>query len=352
MNAPPSGILPLPLEESEYGEEFVEVGRRVRAVRGLEPPVAGWVAAGIASGDIASDSNSSCAPEGGKGNQVDSNSKESASRGDNIGDDGEEPKRSKAKKRKKREGIDRAKGKDDGEKGDKNTVGGNVDASSTVDSKDRKDAPEVTPAAGSPAGGDTLDGSPAKLLAKNTPVSSGKKSRKKRKSKELVEPCAETPEKTQDGDGKSNEAVSSDVGGESETQDTNGASPVPGLSPLPSPERKKRKKKRESIQGNGTGVAGGELGILAEVVSEPTRSGVEGGSPSTNDIELSEADVHKTTKVTFYWKLRLGDGLCRMSALRFLCALFRVPFSRGTLARSLVFNGVPRPLFIIPIRCL
>lgn len=311
MNAPPSGILPLPPEdtESEDGGEFVEAGRRFRAVRGLEPPVAGWVAAGIASGDIAFDGGSSSAPEGrkdvgkkGKGvvgeNQVDSYREEGASREDNMGDDGEEPKREKSKKRKKKmELIERAEGKDGCGKGQRNKVGRNVDASSTVDSKDQKDAPEITPSAGSPAGGATSDDSPAKLLAKNTPASSGKKKNKKRKSKELVAPCAETPEKAKDG-GKSDKAVS-DGREKSETQGTNGASPVPGMSPLASPARKKRKKKPESSQGNEKGNVGGDSGTLAEVVSEPTRSAVEEGSPSVKEIELSEAGVYKSTKVTY-----------------------------------------------------
>ena len=55
-NALPSGILPSPpketLDPEEDGCEFVEASARPRAVRGPEPPVAGWAAAGIAAGDI------------------------------------------------------------------------------------------------------------------------------------------------------------------------------------------------------------------------------------------------------------------------------------------------------------
>eukprot|EP00752_Nemacystus_decipiens_P008569 g7653.t1 len=60
--APPSGILPLPEDsepdsddegdEGEYDGEYVEAGARPRAVRGPEPAVPGWVAAGIAAGAI------------------------------------------------------------------------------------------------------------------------------------------------------------------------------------------------------------------------------------------------------------------------------------------------------------
>lgn len=287
--------------------------------------MAGWVAAGIASGDIAGDGSNAGSPEGGKDgkkgkigkgaggeNQVDSYNEEGASKEDNIGDDGEEPNREKTKKRKKKKkGVDRAEGKNNGERGHGNKVGADVDASSTADGKDQKDAPEVTPAAGSASGGATSDHSPVKLLAKNTPVSSGKKN--KRKSEELVTPRAETPEKAKEGGVKSDEAhlpVSGVVGkGKREAQGANGTSSVPGQSPLPSPARKKRKKKRESGQddgkgdiGVGLGSVGGDSGTSAEVVSEPARSAVEEGSPSASDIERGEVGVHKSTKVVFIGK--------------------------------------------------
>lgn len=67
VNAAPSGIIPLPPQlrtesegvaeedEGSEGEDFLspEFGGRIpRAVRGDEPPVAGWAAAGVAAGVI------------------------------------------------------------------------------------------------------------------------------------------------------------------------------------------------------------------------------------------------------------------------------------------------------------
>eukprot|EP00903_Cladosiphon_okamuranus_P013436 g12515.t1 len=77
-SAPPSGILPLPEDSesddddedesgSEYDGEFVQAGARPRAVRGPEPPVPGWAAAGIAAGAINGEDGEDGGWEGGEG---------------------------------------------------------------------------------------------------------------------------------------------------------------------------------------------------------------------------------------------------------------------------------------------
>ncbi|CBJ26415.1 conserved unknown protein [Ectocarpus siliculosus] len=220
--APPSGILPLPEEsdddeeeegggDGEYDGEYVEAGARLRAARGPEPAVAGWVAAGIASGAISSEEGG----EEGGGKKAKKRRKRSGSEDDEAEVDGggekkkrrsgeEEEEEASAKKRQKqsRGSVE----KDSGEVAD-------------------AEAPAAT-RAGVEAGADAEAGA----------VTPGKKSAKKRKKVEASPPG-----------GASNGAVTGEGTVVAAAANGDGVS-----SPPSSSKRKKKKKRRGSADGVAT----------------------------------------------------------------------------------------------------
>ncbi|CAM9534321.1 unnamed protein product, partial [Ectocarpus sp. 8 AP-2014] len=245
--APPSGILPLPEEsdddddeegggDGEYDGEYVEAGARLRAVRGPEPAVAGWVAAGIASGAISSE-------EG-----------------------GEEGGGKKAKKRRKRSGSedDEAEGGGGGEK-KKRRSGEEEEASAKKRQKQsrgsiEKDSAEVAdaeaPAAAARAGVEA--GADAEAGA----VTPGEKSTKKRKKVEA------SPQ-----GGASNGAVTGEGTVVAAAANGDGVS-----SPPSSSKRKKKKKRRSSADG------------VATVADDDAAAALSTATAATPEVEAAAAN--------------------------------------------------------------
>ncbi|CAB1117338.1 unnamed protein product [Ectocarpus sp. CCAP 1310/34] len=248
-SAPPSGILPLPDEsdddEDEEGGgdgEYVEAGARRRAVRGPEPAVAGWVAAGIASGDISLEGG---AEGGGK----------------------------KAKKRRKRSGSedDEAEVNGGGEK-KRRTVEEEEEeeeaSAKKMKKKSRgsveKDSAEAA-AAGAPAAAPA--GVEAGAGGKAEAVTPGKKSTKKRKKEEASPPG-----------GAPNGAVTM------EGTVVAAAAVGDGVSSPPSSGKRKKKKRRG---GSADGVATVVGDDAAAAVSTATAAAPEAGAAAGNGGDVS-----------------------------------------------------------------
>ncbi|CAN0084997.1 unnamed protein product [Ectocarpus fasciculatus] len=221
-SAPPSGILPLPEEsesdddeegegDGEYDGEYVEAGARRRAVRGPEPAVAGWVAAGIASGDISSEGG-----EEGGGRKAKKRRKRSGSEDDEAGvDNGGE------KKKKRRTGVEEEEEEASAKKRKKKSKG-------SVEKDNAEAAGAEAPPAAAPAGVE------AGADAEAETVTPGKKSTKKLKKEQASPPA-----------GVSNGAVTGE--GTAAAANGDGVS-----SPPPSGKHKKKKKRRGSADGAAT----------------------------------------------------------------------------------------------------
>ncbi|CAM9367423.1 unnamed protein product [Ectocarpus sp. 13 AM-2016] len=240
-SAPPSGILPLPDEsdddedeeggsDGEYDGEFVEAGARRRAVRGPEPAVAGWVAAGIASGDISPEGG---AERGGK------KAKKRRKRSGSEDDEAEVDSRGEKKKRRSGEEEEEASAKER-----KKESRGSVE-------KDSADAAAAEVPAAAPAGVEAGAGAEAEA------VTPGKNSTKKRKKEESSPPVD-----------VSNGAVTVEGTG---TVVAAAASGDGVSSPPSSGKRKKKKKRRVSVDGVAT-VAGDDA---AAAVSTATAAAPE-----------------------------------------------------------------------------
>ncbi|CAM9277316.1 unnamed protein product [Ectocarpus sp. 12 AP-2014] len=243
-SAPPSGILPLPDEsdddedeegggDGEYDGEYVEAGARRRAVRGPEPAVAGWVAAGIASGDISSEGGA----EGG-GKKAKKRRKRSGSEDDEAEvDGGGEKKRRRSGEEEEQEEEEEA-----GAKKKKKKSRGSVE-------KDSADAAAAEAPAAAPAGVEAGAGAEAEA---ETP---GKNGTKKRKKEEASPPG-----------GASNGFVTV------EGTVVAAAGTGDGVSSPPSSGKRKKKKKR---RGSADGVATVARDDAAAAVSMATATAPE-----------------------------------------------------------------------------
>ena len=336
-NAPPSGILPSPSKETsdseEDGSEFVEAGARPRAVRGPEPPVAGWAAAGIAAGDIAASGEEGIetarTKKGGKlGKKSGEEDQAEPSSGNDKGgkgssggvveregdkEEGEngvrESKRTKKRSRKEEElaegdqeeaFVDGTKEEDSREEsagsGSKKKKKKKMKKKSQKN-KTEAEAPSVAAQEESDEGGRETATSIAvagvhspELGMDDAPVSSKKKASKKGKIVSKSPPRAGTPEKSLDGGERDGDGEAVHPAARSEHDGgSNGTSPVPAKSPPPSSapasaspasERKKKKKRRRDSQGDHE--EGGDDDVTAVAVADPTESvAVEGGASAS-----------------------------------------------------------------------